>query len=339
MKGPWSFRAGQVLDAADFLAEQDATHGSDGMRIALEDAGIHCQDWVDLYDVPGYFFISPFFSKIVVSASLSDEDKQHLYAHFIAHTLLGHFKNTIGLHIEYLKGWEPVDGTWTPRHSEEEAAAERFVDSVKRGDSSALDVAHDLSHATAMSGPVSAFLGYILEQRLAGYYKAKAAVGYRVAAKLGQQDGYILARADHPRDLYILENGVLKRIADLRTLCGRGKNKWDVRLITQTDFDKLPQGKPVRFAQLMRLQGQNEIYLVMGGTKHHVVTLELFDELGFSHWDVREVDLEEWASYATGGPLDPSMSWSLRDKDVLYGLIEDETEAGSEVLHSESHEF
>ena len=58
-------------------------------RRLLEELGVRCDESAALRDLKGFLLSSPRGSEIVVSRELDDEERLNVYAHLIAHALLG----------------------------------------------------------------------------------------------------------------------------------------------------------------------------------------------------------------------------------------------------------
>lgn len=89
-----------------------------------------------------------------------------------------------------------------------------------------------------------------------------------------------------PNEIYVIENGVARRVTDLRTLYYRRKMREDVRLINDSRFHRFKLGTPIRFGQLIRNTSTGDIYLLERGRKRHIPTLADLEALGYSSWDV-----------------------------------------------------
>ena len=58
-------------------------------RRLLEELGVHCDETAALHDLKGFLLSSPRGTEMVVSRDLDDEQRLEVYAHLIAHALLG----------------------------------------------------------------------------------------------------------------------------------------------------------------------------------------------------------------------------------------------------------
>jgi 8-oxo-dGTP pyrophosphatase MutT (NUDIX family) len=58
-------------------------------RRLLEELGVHCDESAALHDLKGFLLSSPRGTEIVVCRDLGDEERLEVYAHLIAHALLG----------------------------------------------------------------------------------------------------------------------------------------------------------------------------------------------------------------------------------------------------------
>ena len=58
-------------------------------RRLLEELGVRCDESAALHDLKGFLLSSPRGTEMVVSRDLSDDERVEVYAHLIAHALLG----------------------------------------------------------------------------------------------------------------------------------------------------------------------------------------------------------------------------------------------------------
>src|ERR1051326_9418997 len=58
-------------------------------RRLLEELGVRCDESAALHDLKGFLLSSPRGVEMVVSRELNDEQRLEVYAHLIAHALLG----------------------------------------------------------------------------------------------------------------------------------------------------------------------------------------------------------------------------------------------------------
>ena len=97
-------------------------------RRLLEELGVHCDESPALHDLKGFLLSSSRGSEIVVSRHLNDEQRLEVYAHLIAHALLGPDGSELALaaRFEYVPGRAPGE---RPAH---ELRDELLADAVAR---------------------------------------------------------------------------------------------------------------------------------------------------------------------------------------------------------------
>jgi hypothetical protein len=78
-------------------------------RRLLEELGVHCDETAALHDLKGFLLSSPRGTELVVSRDLDDEQRLEVYAHLIAHALLGPDGPELALaaRFEYVPGRAP----------------------------------------------------------------------------------------------------------------------------------------------------------------------------------------------------------------------------------------
>lgn len=295
------------------------------LKTCLSDAGIICSESTDLYDAPGFLFSSPNFAEAVVSASLPERQKLVVYAHFAAHIVLGHIPNGFNLHIEYLDGWEPEAVKVDPVHVEQEAKARSVVEGMLTSGVGQKCVLGTLLRE-AVIGAISqgltvnrlrellSILRTPAESTDNALAKAKAKWGYALAAWQGKEEGYLIKPASSQSDeIYVIENGRLRRVIDFRVLHSRGKSRQQVRVIGDAEFEglKLRMGTPLRFARLIQCAGSEDRYVLQDGHKRHIPSLEIFEALGLSEWDVIPLEPEDFYAIPTGEPILPEQADNL----------------------------
>lgn len=103
------------------------------VRRMLEELGVRCDESDGLYDLKGFLLSSARGTEIVVNRSLSDEERLAVYAHLVAHALLGPEYPDLGLgaRFEYAAGREP-DGR-TSSEEQEERVAEAVAQAILAG--------------------------------------------------------------------------------------------------------------------------------------------------------------------------------------------------------------
>ena len=97
-------------------------------RRLLEELGVRCDESAALHDLKGFLLSSPRGTEIVVSRDLSDDERLEVYAHLIAHALLGPDgpELALGAKFEYVPGRAPFA---RPAH---ELREEVLADAVAR---------------------------------------------------------------------------------------------------------------------------------------------------------------------------------------------------------------
>lgn len=97
-------------------------------RRLLEELGVRCDESARLEDLKGFLLTSPRGTEIVLSRDLSDDDRVGVYAHLIAHALLGPEATQLvpSARFEYATGRAPDCRTW------HEVQEEHVADAVAR---------------------------------------------------------------------------------------------------------------------------------------------------------------------------------------------------------------
>src|SRR5207248_4486498 len=97
-------------------------------RRLLEELGVRCDESAALHDLKGFLLSSSRGSEIVVSRELNDEERLEVYAHLLAHALLGPDGPELALaaKFEYVPGRAPFA---RPAH---ELREEVLADAVAR---------------------------------------------------------------------------------------------------------------------------------------------------------------------------------------------------------------
>lgn len=106
----------------------DAHQRAVAARRLLEELGVRCDDSAALHDLKGFLLSSPRGSELVVSRELNDEQRVEVYAHLIAHALLGPDGPELALaaRFEYVSGHAPGE------RSAQELREEVLADAVAR---------------------------------------------------------------------------------------------------------------------------------------------------------------------------------------------------------------
>jgi hypothetical protein len=113
----------------------------------------------------------------------------------------------------------------------------------------------------------------------------------------------------HGQDaIYVIQDGRKHHIPDAVTFNALGFNWNQVRDVDRQTFNSVPTGRdidPVGIAEgsLIRLHGQDAIYVIQDGRKHHIPDAVTFNALGFAWDQVRDVDRHTFDSVPTGRPI------------------------------------
>jgi hypothetical protein len=107
---------------------REAHQRASAARRLLEELGVHCDEGAALHDLKGFLLSSPRGTEMVVSRDLTDEERLEVYAHLIAHALLGPDDPQLALaaKFEYVPGRAPGE---RPAH---ELREELLADAVAR---------------------------------------------------------------------------------------------------------------------------------------------------------------------------------------------------------------
>jgi hypothetical protein len=99
-------------------------------RRLLEELGVRCDESAALHDLKGFLLSSPRGTEIVVCRDLNDEERLEVYAHLVAHALLGPDDPELSLaaRFEYVAGRAPGE---RPAHE----LREEILADVVAGDS------------------------------------------------------------------------------------------------------------------------------------------------------------------------------------------------------------
>jgi hypothetical protein len=97
-------------------------------RRLIEELGVHCDESAVLHDLKGFLLSSPRGTEMVLSRDLTDDERLEVYAHLIAHALLGPDGPELALaaRFEYVPGRAPEE---RPAHELREA---ELADAVAR---------------------------------------------------------------------------------------------------------------------------------------------------------------------------------------------------------------
>jgi hypothetical protein len=102
-------------------------------RRLLEELGVHCDESAVLHDLKGFLLSSPRGTEIVVCRDLGDEERLEVYAHLVAHALLGADTPELALaaRFEYVAGRAP--GSRPPHEIQEEIVADSVARAILAG--------------------------------------------------------------------------------------------------------------------------------------------------------------------------------------------------------------
>lgn len=94
-------------------------------RRLLEELGVRCDESAVLQDLKGFLLSSPYGTEIVLRHDLGEDERLEVYAHLVAHALLGpdHPDLALSARFEYVLGREPDDRTVHELREENVAAA------------------------------------------------------------------------------------------------------------------------------------------------------------------------------------------------------------------------
>ena len=118
----------RVLRLHAFSGHLGAHQRASAARRLLEELGVHCDESAALHDLKGFLLSSPRGTEIVVCKDLGDEERLEVYAHLVAHALLGPDTPELALaaRFEYVPGRAPGG---RPAHEVQE---ELVADAVAR---------------------------------------------------------------------------------------------------------------------------------------------------------------------------------------------------------------
>lgn len=102
-------------------------------RRLLEELGVRCDESAALHDLKGFLLSSPRGTEIVVSRDLNDTERLEVYAHLVAHALLGPDGPELALaaRFEYVSGRDPDDRSAS--HLREEVLADAVARAILNG--------------------------------------------------------------------------------------------------------------------------------------------------------------------------------------------------------------
>lgn len=102
-------------------------------RRLLEELGIHCDETAALHDLKGFLMSSHRGTEIVTSKDLEPDERVQVYAHLVAHALLGpsHPQLALTTQLEYHPGHEPDERP--ARELREELVAEAVAQAILAG--------------------------------------------------------------------------------------------------------------------------------------------------------------------------------------------------------------
>jgi len=97
-------------------------------RRLLEELGVHCDESAALHDLKGFLLSSPRGTEIVICRDLDDAERLEVYAHLVAHALLGPDSPQLALAARF----EYVPGRGPGERSAHELREELLADAVAR---------------------------------------------------------------------------------------------------------------------------------------------------------------------------------------------------------------
>jgi hypothetical protein len=102
-------------------------------RRLLEELGVRCDESAALHDLKGFLLSSPRGTELVISRDLNDEQRVEVYAHLIAHALLGPDGPQLALaaRFEYVPGRAPEERP--PHELREEVLADAVARAILAG--------------------------------------------------------------------------------------------------------------------------------------------------------------------------------------------------------------
>ena len=102
--------------------------------------------------------------------------------------------------------------------------------------------------------------------------------------------------------IYVVEQGQRRWITTLETFTHRGYRWDDVQIVPDAVLASIPEGRPLRTGRLVRGSGP-DIFLLEAGRQRWIPSLEVFEELGYSWWDIQPIRDVDLAGYPPGPPL------------------------------------
>jgi hypothetical protein len=106
----------------------EAHQRAQAARRMLEELGVRCDESAALHDLKGFLLSSPRGTEIIICRDLNDDERLEVYAHLVAHALLGPDDPQLALaaRFEYVAGRGPGE---RPAH---EVREEVLADAVAR---------------------------------------------------------------------------------------------------------------------------------------------------------------------------------------------------------------
>lgn len=124
----------RVLRVHPFGPDRDEAHQrTSAARRLLEELGVRCDETAALHDLKGFLLSSPRGTEIVVCRDLGDAERLEVYAHLVAHALLGPDSPQLALaaRFEYVPGRAP--GERPPHELREELLADAVARAILAG--------------------------------------------------------------------------------------------------------------------------------------------------------------------------------------------------------------
>jgi hypothetical protein len=107
--------------------------GASAARRILEELGVRCDENARLQDLKGFLISSPRGTEIVIRRDLTDQERLEVYAHLVAHALLGPDDPQLALaaRFEYVRGRAPEERP--ARELKEELLADAVARAILAG--------------------------------------------------------------------------------------------------------------------------------------------------------------------------------------------------------------
>jgi len=148
---------------------------------------------------------------------------------------------------------------------------------------------------------------------------------YRYAGTVLQPNGTLIRSADSP-DVYLIENGVRRKILSSSMFAKLGL-KWNSIIPLAPDqFNEYPLGENLKYPDgtLIKKEGSGIIYRIEGGKLKEFTSQTLFEKTGSKWIDIIELASEEFSTYQYGGIVMYPNKTLIREKgkDAIYVIKE-----------------